>query len=271
MIKKLVVFCSLLLIFASCKKNEEPVVEIQTTAGTIRVKLYKETPKHRDNFVKLVKEGYYDGQVFYRVMRDFLIGTGDPNSKVADHNRLLGGGGPDYTIPAEIHYPQMFHKCGVLSAARLPDEKNPNRESNGSQFCFILGKIYTSAELDSIERDAYNKQLNIIWQKLVVTNRKRIDELSLKLNDKNKLMDLEDSLTGLAEKEIKKEKIFHFTNAQRKAYTTVGGVPFMDNDYTIFGEVIQGMDVLKKIALSRVDMNARPINDIRIISAKVIN
>jgi cyclophilin family peptidyl-prolyl cis-trans isomerase len=269
--KKLIIFCSLLFVFASCKKNEEPIVEIQTTEGAIKVKLYKETPLHRDNFVKLVNKGYYDGQVFHRVMKNFLIQTGDPNSKEADHNRLLGTGGPGYTIPAEIRYPQIFHKRGVLSAARLPDENNPNKESNGSQFCFILGKKYTSAELDTIERDAYNKQLDLIWQRLVVTNRKRIDDLSLRSDDKKKLQALEDSLTTLAEKQMKKEHVFFFTKKQREAYTTVGGVPFMDKDYTIFGEVIQGLDVLEKIERMPVDVNARPKKDVRIIVAKVIN
>ncbi len=264
-----ILVCMLLLSIPSCKKNEEPVVEFQTTAGIIRVKLFKETPLHRDNFVKLVKDGYYDGMIFHRAMKDFLIQTGDPNSKEANHNRLLGSGGPDYTINAEIH-PQLFHKRGMLSAARLPDTENPDKKSNGSQFCIIQGRVYTSAELDTIELDAYNRQLNIVWQRIVAKNRNKISAISLS-GDSLLLQAFQDSLVNQAEKDMKKEQVFLFTPEQRKAYTSFGGAPFMDNEYTIFGEVIEGLDVVKKISLEAVDMNSRPLKDIRIIRAKIVD
>jgi len=262
--------CCLFSTFYSCKKNEEPIIEIHTTEGIIKIKLFKETPLHRDNFVKLVKEGYYDGLIFHRAMKNFLIQSGDPNSKIANHNRLLGTGGPGYTIPAEINYPKFFHKRGMLSAPRLPDNENPNKESNGSQFCIIQGKIFTPAELDTIEMDDYNRQLDIVWQRLVAKKRGRIDEISLRGNAKE-LKAIQDSLVIQAGKDMKKEKVFLFTPEQRKAYTTIGGAPFMDKEYTIFGEVIEGLNVVEKISLLPVDMNARPTKDVRIISAKVIN
>lgn len=261
--------CSLILSFHACKKNEEPIIEFRTTAGVIKIKLFKETPLHRDNFVKLVNDGYYDEQIFHRVMKNFIIQTGDPNSKAVSHNRLLGSGDPGYTIPAEINYPKLFHKRGMLSATRLPDAENPNKDSNGSQFCIIQGKVFTKGDLDTIELDAYNRQLNIVWQRIVAKKREKISSISLQ-GDSIALRAFQDSLVVQAEKDMKKEKVFLFTPQQRKAYTTVGGAPFMDNEYTIFGEVIEGMDVVEKISLLPVDMNARPRADVRIISAKVI-
>lgn len=263
-----IVVCMLLLSIPSCKKNEEPIVEFETTAGTIQVKLFKETPLHRDNFVKLVEDGYYDGMIFHRAIKNFLIQTGDPNSKEANHNRLLGSGGPDYTIKAEIH-PQLFHKRGMLSAARLPDTENPDKKSNGSQFCIIQGQVYTSADLDTLELDAYNRQLNLVWQRIVAKNRNKISAISLS-GDSLLLQAFQDSLVNQAEKDMKNEQVFLFTPEQRKAYTTVGGAPFMDNEYTIFGEVIEGLDVVEKISLLPVDMNTRPLKDVRIISAKIL-
>lgn len=261
----LILFSSIL--FFSCKRNEEPLVEFQTTEGTFIVKLYKETPQHRDNMVKLVKDGFYDGQLFYKISTDLSIETGDPNSKTASRNRLLGENAPEYTIPAEINYPHFFHKKGVLSAIRQTDAKNPDKASNGTQFCIVHGRKFSSAELDTIEQDIYNHQLDIIWQKLVVKNRSKIDQLSLRSNDHQKLEALQDSLVGLAEKELKKHKPFQFTAAERKAYTTIGGNPAMDNEFTIFGEVVSGMDVIDKITKLNVDRDERPLKDVRIIKA----
>ena len=129
-------------------------VHIHTSLGDIVVRLYDETPKHRDNFVKLASEGYFDGTLFHRVIKDFMIQGGDPDSKGAPAGKNLGTGGPDYTIPAEFVYPQLFHKRGALSAARTSDEVNPNRESSGSQFYIVWGKQYKPGELKQMERHA---------------------------------------------------------------------------------------------------------------------
>lgn len=127
-------------------------VKIKTTEGDIIVRLYDETPRHRDNFIKLAKEGYFDGTLFHRVIKDFMIQGGDPDSKNAPKGKMLGTGGPDYTIPAEIDCPHLFHKRGALSAARLGDEVNPQRESSGSQFYIVWGKTYRQNELRQMEK-----------------------------------------------------------------------------------------------------------------------
>ncbi|MDR1679959.1 MAG: peptidylprolyl isomerase [Prevotellaceae bacterium] len=268
--KKIFLFCCLFLLLSSCRKAEEPIFEIQTSEGIIKVKLYKETPKHRDNFVKLANSGYYNEQLLYKVVSDFLIETGDLNSRKADHNRLLGGNGIDYTIAAEIEYPKYFHKRGVLSAARLPDTENPEKNSNGSLFYIILGKNFTPAELDSIEKERYDRQVNIIWQRLIALNRSKIAQIT-SIDDNRVLLEtLQDSLAAVAEKEVEKEGVFFFSKEQREAYTSIGGVPFMDEDYTVFGEIIAGMEVLEKISHSKVDFNSRPKKDIRIISIREV-
>lgn len=266
---KLLVLSGLILFSQSCKKIEEPIVEFQTSAGTIKIKLYKETPLHRDNFVKLVEDGYFDGLLFHKAMKDFLIETGDPKSKNASQNRTLGTAGPGYTIPAEIIFPKYIHKKGALSAVRLPNTENPEKESNGSQFDIIQGRVFSHAELDTIELDAYNRQLNIVLQRIIAKNRSRLDRISMRGTAKQ-LQDIQDSLLLQAEKDMKKEVFFQFTAEQRKAYTTIGGAPFMDNEYTVFGEVIEGLDIVKKISEVDVYKNTRPKEDIKIISAKIV-
>jgi cyclophilin family peptidyl-prolyl cis-trans isomerase len=266
--RKIIFLLFVAISISACKKKaEEPQVQFTTTEGVFVVKLYKETPQHRDNFVTLVEQGYYDGLLFHKVMKDFLLQTGDPNSKNAGQNRLLGSGGPGYTIPAEIHYPQFFHRKGVLSAARLPDAENPNRESNGSQFYIVIGKKYTEVELDSIEMDDYNRQMEQIWQRIIALHKNKIAAAQ---GDKEKLAIVQDTLVALAEKEIDPQKLFFFTPEQREAYTTVGGIPFMDKEYTVFGEVAEGLEVLEKISEQATNRNDRPIKDIRIIKAEII-
>ncbi len=264
-------FClCLVLLFTACNKNEEPKVQIETTEGTLVIQLYKETPLHRDNFLKLVKEGYYDNQLLFDLVSGQSVKTGDPNSINATHNRLLGRGGVDYVLESEIDYPKYFHKRGVLTACLKNSQASP-RASHGSQFMIVLGHKFTSAELDTIEMDAYNKQLDVLWQRLVILNRGRIDELSLYDEDKEKLSAVQDSLVAIAEKEMEKEDVFFFTKEQRAAYTSIGGVPVMDEMNTVFGEVIDGFNVLDKIEQQKVDRNFRPIKDIRILSTKVLD
>ncbi len=192
-------------------------VLIKTTMGDIVVKLYDTTEVHRDNFIKLVNEHYYDGLLFHRVITDFMIQGGDPNSKDAPAGKMLGNGGPGYTLPAEI-LPKYYHKRGALAAARTGDQMNPTRRSSGSQFYIVTGRIYTDAELDKLERNMNTK----------------------------------------------------FTPEQRKAYTTVGGTPFLDGQYTVFGEVVKGMDVVDKISRVPRDKNDRPKEDVKIISMEIV-
>lgn len=196
--------------------DKETLVEISTDFGTMKFKLYNETPQHRDNFIKLAKEGFYNGTLFHRVIKDFMIQGGDPQSRNAAPDVMLGNGGPGYTIPAEFNS-KLIHKKGALAAARLGDQVNPQKASSGSQFYIVQGKPVTSAELN------------------MMAARKKIT----------------------------------YTPEQIKTYETEGGTPFLDMDYTVFGEMISGMDVLEKIAAVATNPQNRPLQDVK-MTVKVI-
>lgn len=233
-------------------------VRIETNKGDITVELYNETPRHRDNFIKLVKEGQYDGTLFHRVINEFMIQAGDPNSKEAEEGQMLGDGDVGYKVPAEFEaYPQRFHKRGALAAAREGDNVNPEKASSGCQFYIVTGTVYNDSTLVNMEkRKNYNK-LNSAFQELVMA---RIDEVRALQNkgDKNALNALQDSLIAQAKESIKDEPEFKFTEEQKKAYTTVGGTPHLDGEYTVFGEVISGIDVVDMIQKVETDGNDRP-------------
>ena len=204
------------------KKDRKRDVLIQTTLGDIVIRLSDSTPLHRDNFLKLVKVGYYDSLLFHRVIQDFMIQGGDPNSKRAAAGVPLGNGGPGYTVPAEFR-PTLFHKKGMLSAARSGDNVNPQKASSGSQFYIVQGKIFTDAGLDSVE--------------IFRMNGRKIP------------------------------------SAQREVYKTIGGTPHLDQAYTVYGEVVKGLDIVDKIASVQTSMGQdrdRPLQDVRIIKAKLI-
>lgn len=190
-----------------CQKGEQ-MVTIKTDFGNMVVKLYDSTPTHRDNFVKLVKEGFYEDLLFHRVIKQFMIQGGDPNSKGADQNTPLGSGGPGYQIDAEIG---AYHFKGALSAARMPDQVNPEKKSSGSQFFIVQGYQVPAQELDR-------------WEQ---------------------------------------QKGITYTEADRQRYTTDGGYPFLDGDYTVFGEVVEGLEVIDKIAEQNLAAADRPEEDIK--------
>ena len=243
-------------------------VEIKTSLGDIVVSLYNETPKHRDNFIKLVKEGYYDGVLFHRVIKNFMVQTGDGNSKTAKQDYVLGAGDPGYTIDAEIVYPKFFHKRGALAAARTGDEVNPERRSSGSQFYIVTGEKYTTSQLASMEKNLVNMKKNSIFSKLVKERRQEIMKMQQQ-GDSLGLKELEHELVALTEAEYSKDPAV-LTPEQREAYTTVGGTPHLDGSYTVFGEVVKGMDVVDKIQNVKTGRNDRPEEDVRIISMKVL-
>ena len=204
------------------KKDRKRDVLIQTTMGDIVIRLSDSTPLHRDNFLKLVKVGYYDSVLFHRVIKDFMIQGGDPNSIRAAAGQPLGNGGPGYTVPAEFRK-TLFHKKGVIAAARTGDNVNPTKASSGSQFYITQGKVYTDAGLDSVER--------------------------FRLNGRK------------------------IPAEQREVYKTIGGTPTLDQGYTVYGEVVKGLDVVDKIAVvqtSKAQDRDRPLQDVRIIKAKLI-
>lgn len=241
--------------------NMPVIVKISTPKGDIRVRLYDETPQHRDNFVKLVNEGFYNGTLFHRVIKGFMIQGGDPDSIGAPAGKMLGTGGPGYNVPAEIVYPQLFHKRGALCAARQSDEVNPERESSGSQFYLVYGKVYTPQELKQMEKQMSMQQEQGIFNKLVQQNRSQILELR-KARNQAGLQELQDQLIAETKKQMKELPAPKFTPEQQEAYTTIGGTPFLDNQYTVFGEVESGMEVVAEIQQCATLSADRPKEDI---------
>ena len=203
------------------KKDRKRDVELVTTSGVMVLRLSDSTPLHRDNFLRLVKSGFYDSILFHRVIRDFMIQAGDPQSRQAKPGQPLGQAGPGYSIPAEIRS-SLFHKKGMLAAARLGDHVNPKRESSGSQFYIVHGRVFTDAGLDSVE-----------------------------------------NLTRQGRK---------LSPPHREVYKTIGGVPHLDDNYTVFGEVMNGLEVIDSIASETTSRQPpdRPVRDIRILKARLI-
>ena len=236
-------------------------VIIKTTEGDITVRLYDETPLHRDNFLKLAKEGFYNGTLFHRVIKDFMIQGGDPDSKGAPAGASLGTGGPGYTVKAEMVYPQLLHKRGALSAARLGDEMNPERESSGSQFYIVWGKVYKPAELKQMEKQMAMQQEQQVFNTLVAAHRAEIMEMR-RNRDRAALQELQDRLIAETKAKVKEGGVPSFTAEQTGAYTTVGGTPFLDGQYTVFGEVESGLDVVEKIQTCETNHADRPLKDV---------
>ncbi|CUO67355.1 peptidylprolyl isomerase [Bacteroides finegoldii] len=267
-------FCGLIACKTGTKKGEdmdkETLVKIETTAGDIKVKLYNETPKHRDNFIKLVKDGMYEGTLFHRVIKDFMIQAGDPDSKNAPKGKMLGAGDVGYTIPAEFVYPKFFHKKGALSAARQGDNVNPKKESSGCQFYIVTGKVYNDSTLLSMESQMNENKINVIFNTLAQKHMKEIYKMR-KANDEDGLYDLQEKLFAEAQEMAAKQPEFHFTPEQIEAYTTVGGTPHLDGEYTVFGEVVEGMDVVDKIQQVKTDRSDRPEEDVKIIKATILD
>ena len=243
-------------------------VKIETTMGDIVVELYNETPKHRDNFIKLAKEGVYDSTLFHRVIRQFMIQAGDPESKTANDTAMLGGGDVGYTIPAEF-VPKFFHKKGALAAARMGDDVNPNRESSGCQFYIVTGRKFRESQLLDMAGQKNNARLDTLFNQLVRKHMKEIYKLR-KAGDDAALMELQDSLEAQAYALYKEEEPFMFTPEQLAAYSTIGGAPHLDGAYTVFGQVVSGMDTVEKIEGTKTGKADRPVENVRILKATVI-
>lgn len=210
-------FCSASAFSASLNMDSTKVA-VDTSLGSFTILLYNDTPKHRDNFVKLVNEGYYNGLLFHRVIRDFMVQTGDPDSRDAKPGQMLGSGDPGYEIDAEILCPTHINRRGALAAARTGDFVNPQRRSSGSQFYVVTGRKFSDAQLDMMERRS-----------------------------------------GI-----------HYSDEQRRIYREQGGAPHLDGAYTVFGEVVDGWDTIDKIQQVATDGNDRPLDNVKIISMKIL-
>ena len=232
-------------------------VRIQTMLGDIVVRLYDETPLHRDNFLKLVKEGYYDGTLFHRVIKDFMVQGGDPDSKGAHPGKTLGMGGPGYTIEAEIK-DSLFHKRGALAAARQGDQVNPERRSSGSQFYIVWGQVYSEGQLRQFSKQLRMQRVQDAFNALAAKHRAEIIQMR-KDRDRAGLQELQDRLVVEAEKSVGSAGL---SDEQVRIYSTVGGTPHLDGQYTVFGEVEEGLDVVEMIQGSVTRRDDRPVDDI---------
>jgi len=261
----------ILNISESCanKKNMETMVSFETSYGKITVKLYPETVKHHDNFVKLVNEGFYKGVLFHRVIANFMIQAGDPDSKTAKSSASLGSGDVGYTIPAEFIYPKYYHKRGALAAAREGDQANPLQASSGCQFYIIQGKTFTDSQLDSIERNNEHKLETKLFQEIVNKKQDEVKQFRLE-GSQLKLDALRDSILAEVHTHMKNHPTYKLTPQQRSDYKIVGGTPHLDGAYTVFGEVIEGLDIVEKISKTQTGKNDRPLQDIKVIKAEVL-
>lgn len=248
----------------------ETQVVMNTTLGKIKIKLYNDTPLHRDNFIKLAKEGQYNGLLFHRVIKEFMVQGGDVTSKDAPMNKQLGAGDLGYTVPAEFVYPKYFHKKGALCAARTGDDTNPLRASSASQFYLVTGKVYTDAELNQMEKQKESRLKQAIFARLQTENKPKIMEL-YRSGDKEELAILRDTMVGKTELEAEKRKDEAcLTAEQREAYKTIGGVPFLDNEYTVYGEVVEGLEIIDAIQKVKTNKQDRPTENVVINSIEVL-
>ena len=248
------------IIASSCAQEKDYVVTIKTRYGDMVAILYDETPKHKENFIKLAKQHFYDSTLFHRVIQGFMIQGGDPDSKKAAPGQPLGRGGPGYTIEAEIK-PQFFHERGALSAARLADAQNPKKASNGSQFYIVQGRVLSTEEM-TLDQRKYNQALQKFFEN--PANRGAYDSMTNAYNSGNEegFRKIFLALKPRVVKETGMDITQTVQPEKLKAYSTVGGSPMLDGEYTVFGKVIKGLEIVDKIAAVQRDNSERPQEDI---------
>jgi peptidyl-prolyl cis-trans isomerase B (cyclophilin B) len=250
-----------LFLMTGCAQKKDHVVTIKTRYGDMVAILYDETPKHKENFIKLATERYYDSLLFHRVIEGFMIQGGDPDSKNAPKEKRLGNGGPGYTVEAEIN-PKFFHEKGALSAARLGDAMNPGKASSGSQFYVVHGTKHSKSQI-SLDQQKFGQALQRFFQK--PENKVYYDSINafFQSGDQAAYEAFLANLKPVVEKQLGISVEKDLSPEMIEAYTTVGGTPQLDGDYTVFGKVIKGLDVIDKIAAAPRDANDRPLENIR--------
>ena len=261
-------------VFCKAQTHSKETILISTDFGNIKIKLFEETPLHKKNFLKLVRQGFYDSLLFHRVINNFMIQGGDPDSRYANDTVLLGNGDVGYWIPAEFN-PKLYHKKGALAAAREGEDVNPKKESSGCQFYIVMGKKHDSLSLQKAEIRVNNELVKKINYTVGFGGKsKKLKEYYTRLYTQGK----EDSLKlavkqlidSVSRAEYARSKHFTWTKEQRKTYETLGGTPHLDNNYTVFGEVTEGLEVIDKIAEAKTDKNDRPKQNIR-MKISIIN
>lgn len=244
-------------------------VKVETSVGTFTVLLYGDTPKHRDNFLRLVRDHYYDGTLFHRVIKNFMVQAGDPDSRNAAPGAHLGAGGPEYKIDAEIVFPKHFHKRGALAAARQGDQVNPEKKSSGSQFYIVTGARLSEPEVAQYEQHLRNSAMQSAFNRMATEHRDQIIAMQ-RAGDRQGLQALQDTLINRAQA-FAEANPRPVTDEMRAAYTTIGGAPHLDGDYTVFGEVIDGMDTIERIEAAETGAADRPRQDIKILSMEILD
>ena len=259
MLRKIILFSLVLALIFSCKNNKEEFryIKLSTEKGEILIKLYNVTPKHRDNIIKLAEQKFYDGQIFHRIINNFVVQGGDPTTKEAKPDSLYGNGGPGYEVDAEI-IDTLYHKYGALGMAREGDDVNPDRKSSGSQFYIVKGKIYTNEQLNELEKKLNTKKKANLYKKLIEEKineskeKGKVDTITISLDVSAVIDSIWDTYPRIV-----------FSAKQRKLYTTIGGIPHLDGNYTVFGEVVTGLGVVDALSTLQTDVNDRPLKDSR--------
>lgn len=265
----LMLTAGIMMINAQPAKQPMTKVKIETTKGNIVVELYNQTPLHRDNFIKLVKNGTYNGTLFHRVINHFMIQGGDPTSKNAKAGEAVGEGDLGYTIPAEIRGPRFCNVRGALAAAREGNATNPQKASSSCQFYIVTGKTFTVEQLRDMEYKRNRKRIDFITDSL--RNAYGNNKYVLNQNeDTTEILSLERKIQLVKDDILAREHAFHFTPHQMKLYSTIGGAPHLDGEYTVFGRVIEGMNVVDAIQQVQTDKRNRPLEDVKVLKMTII-
>lgn len=251
------------LLVTGCAQKTDHLVTIKTKYGDMVAILYDETPKHKENFIKLASQHYYDSLLFHRVIEGFMIQGGDPDSKKAATGQRLGNGGPGYTIPAEFNA-SLIHEKGALAAARLGDAMNPDRASSGSQFYIVHGTKHTEEQL-KVDPEKFNRALQQFFQKPENAPYRDSINTFIQNRDEPGFKAYLDKLRPVVEKQLGSSVEKDISPETLKKYSTVGGTPMLDGQYTVFGKVIGGLEVIDKIAAASRDQFERPVEDIRMV------